>query len=33
MTVSAEITTGWKTVLQYLLKPLHNAAATAFRER
>jgi HlyD family secretion protein/adhesin transport system membrane fusion protein len=33
MTVSAEITTGRKTVLQYLLKPLHTAVATAFRER
>ncbi|WP_372624037.1 HlyD family type I secretion periplasmic adaptor subunit [Falsiroseomonas sp.] len=33
MTVSAEITTGQKTVMQYLLKPLHAAAATAFRER
>jgi HlyD family secretion protein/adhesin transport system membrane fusion protein len=33
MTVSAEITTGRKTVLQYLLKPLYAAAAGAFRER
>jgi HlyD family secretion protein/adhesin transport system membrane fusion protein len=33
MTVSAEITTGRKTVLQYLLKPLYAAASTAFRER
>jgi HlyD family secretion protein/adhesin transport system membrane fusion protein len=33
MTVTAEITTGQKTVLQYLLKPLYAARATAFRER
>jgi HlyD family secretion protein/adhesin transport system membrane fusion protein len=33
MTVSAEITTGRKTVLQYLLKPLYAATSTAFRER
>jgi HlyD family secretion protein/adhesin transport system membrane fusion protein len=33
MTVSAEITTGRKTVLQYLLKPLYAAVSTAFRER
>jgi HlyD family secretion protein/adhesin transport system membrane fusion protein len=33
MTVSAEITTGRKTVMQYLLKPLYAAVATAFRER
>jgi HlyD family type I secretion membrane fusion protein len=33
MTVTAEITTGRKTVLQYLLKPLYAAVSTAFRER
>jgi HlyD family secretion protein/adhesin transport system membrane fusion protein len=33
MTVTAEIATGSKTVLQYLLKPLYAAVATAFRER
>ncbi|MBK1661551.1 HlyD family type I secretion periplasmic adaptor subunit [Paracraurococcus ruber] len=33
MTVSAEVTTGQKTVLQYLLKPLYASVATAFRER
>jgi HlyD family secretion protein/adhesin transport system membrane fusion protein len=33
MIVSAEITTGRKTVLQYLLKPLYAAVSTAFRER
>ncbi|MDO9713018.1 HlyD family type I secretion periplasmic adaptor subunit [Paracraurococcus lichenis] len=33
MIVSAEITTGHKTVLQYLLKPLYASVATAFRER
>ncbi|WP_270939181.1 HlyD family type I secretion periplasmic adaptor subunit, partial [Falsiroseomonas oryzae] len=33
MTVSAEITTGRKSVLQYLLKPLYGATSTAFRER
>lgn len=33
MTVQAEITTGRKTVMQYLLKPLYAATATAFRER
>ncbi len=33
MTVQADITTGSKTILQYLLKPLYAATATAFRER
>jgi HlyD family secretion protein/adhesin transport system membrane fusion protein len=33
MTVSAEVTTGRKSVLQYLLKPLYASGATAFRER
>lgn len=32
MTVEANIVTGDKTILQYLLKPLHVAASTAFRE-
>jgi len=33
MAVQAEVTTGRKSVLQYLLKPIHAATATAFRER
>ncbi|MFC7738815.1 HlyD family type I secretion periplasmic adaptor subunit [Roseomonas sp. GCM10028921] len=33
MTVSAEVTTGSKTIMQYLLKPLHASVASAFRER
>lgn len=33
MTVQAEITTGQKTVMQYLLKPLYAVASTAFQER
>ena len=33
MTVMADIITGEKTVLQYLLKPVRNAMATAFTER
>lgn len=33
MTVLAEITTGQKTVMQYLLKPLYAASSTALRER
>jgi HlyD family secretion protein/adhesin transport system membrane fusion protein len=33
MTVTAEVTTGQKTVLQYLLKPLYASTTTAFRER
>ena len=33
MTVQAEITTGQKTVMQYLLKPLYAASSTALRER
>jgi HlyD family secretion protein/adhesin transport system membrane fusion protein len=33
MTVMADIITGDKTILQYLLKPLQNAASTAFTER
>ncbi|MBM6582155.1 HlyD family type I secretion periplasmic adaptor subunit [Microvirga sp. BT689] len=33
MTVQADITTGNKTVLQYLLKPIYSAAAASFHER
>lgn len=33
MTVSAEITTGQKTLLQYLLKPVYVSLAQSFRER
>lgn len=33
MTVQAEIITGEKTVLDYLLRPLHMVTQTAFRER
>ena len=33
MTVMADIVTGEKTILQYLLKPIRTAAATAFTER
>lgn len=33
MTVQADIIAGRKTVLQYLLRPLHVAASTALRER
>lgn len=33
MTVMADIVTGRKTVLQYLLKPIHNSLKTAFTER
>ncbi len=33
MTAMAEIITGEKTILQYLLKPVHNAMKTAFSER
>lgn len=33
MTVMAEIITGRKTILQYLLKPIHNSLTTAFSER
>lgn len=33
MTVMAEIITGRKTILQYLLKPIHNSLNTAFSER
>jgi len=33
MTVMADIITGEKTILQYLLKPVHNALKTAFTER
>lgn len=33
MTVQADITTGTKTVLQYLLKPIYAAAAASFQER
>ncbi|MBL0402632.1 HlyD family type I secretion periplasmic adaptor subunit [Microvirga aerilata] len=33
MTVQADITTGTKTILQYLLKPIYSAMAASFRER
>jgi len=33
MTVEANIVTGEKTLLQYLLKPIHTTAGKAFRER
>jgi len=33
MTVQADITTGNKTVLQYLLKPIYSATAASFHER
>jgi HlyD family type I secretion membrane fusion protein len=33
MTVQADITTGHKTVLQYLLKPIYSAMAASFHER
>lgn len=33
MTVQADITTGAKTVMQYLLKPIYASTATAFSER
>lgn len=33
MTVQADIVTGQKTILQYLLKPVHRAGESAFRER
>ena len=33
MTVMADIITGEKTILQYLLKPIHKAMKTAFTER
>ena len=33
MTVMADIITGEKTILQYLLKPIHVSLLTAFRER
>jgi len=33
MTVQADITTGHKTVLQYLLKPIYTAVAASFHER
>ncbi|MCH9744030.1 MAG: HlyD family type I secretion periplasmic adaptor subunit [Gammaproteobacteria bacterium] len=33
MTVEADIVTGEKTILQYLLKPIHQSTSTAFRER
>ncbi len=33
MTVQADITTGTKTVMQYLLKPIYASTATAFSER
>jgi len=33
MTVEASIVTGEKTLLQYILKPIHTTAGKAFRER
>jgi HlyD family secretion protein/adhesin transport system membrane fusion protein len=33
MTVMADIVTGQKTVMSYLLKPIHRALSTSFRER
>ncbi len=33
MTVEANVITGQKTLLQYLLKPIHTSAGTAFKER
>lgn len=33
MTVQADIHTGQKTLLQYLIKPVYNAVKTSFRER
>lgn len=33
MTVQADITTGYKTVLQYILKPIYSAMAASFHER
>lgn len=33
MTVAADITTGKKTLLQYLLKPVYSSVMTSFRER
>ena len=33
MTVQADIVTGKKTILQYLMKPVHRAGESAFRER
>jgi len=33
MTVQAEIHTGVKTLLQYLVKPVYNAVKSSFRER
>ncbi len=33
MAVQAEVTTGRKSILQYLLKPIYASMATAFRER
>jgi HlyD family secretion protein/adhesin transport system membrane fusion protein len=33
MTVQADIVTGQKTLLQYLLKPIHASVAQAFHER
>ncbi len=33
MTVEADIVTGSKTIMTYLLKPIHNAITTAFTER
>ena len=33
MTVMADVITGEKTILQYLLKPIHLSLQTAFRER
>jgi multidrug efflux pump subunit AcrA (membrane-fusion protein) len=33
MTVQADIATGNKTVLQYLLKPIYSAMSASFHER
>ena len=33
MTVQADINTGEKSILQYLLKPIYISASQAFRER
>lgn len=33
MTVQADITTGQKTLLEYLLKPIYSSVVTSFRER
>ena len=33
MTVEADVTTGEKTLMQYLLKPIRSSTGSAFRER